>query len=407
MLKAYKYRLLPTDSQKATLTSWFGACRFTYNLGLETKIAAWTSLKKNVSGFDLMKQLTELKRTECPWLKDCPGQSLESALTILDNAYTAYFKGNGFPRFKKRSTGQSIQFRRGSVVNDGRIRLTKIGWVDFIQHRPFEGEIRTATVSKTPAGNYFVSILVKDEKELPAKLPVAEQTTVGVDMGLKTFAVLYDGQQFQNPRLLQGSLKRLRIEQRRLSRRFKKGVKISAQSKGWHDQRLVVARLYEKIANQRKDFLHKFSDAITKQYDMICVEDLNIAGMIRNRKLAKAISDAGWSEGLRMVKYKAEWRGKNYVEIGRFAPSSKLHEKCGYINKDLTLSQRVWECPNCKGIVDRDQNAANNIKNFGLKAQASTANVAGYSERIGCKQLSHSAQYRNPDENLDSTTFNQ
>lgn len=375
MLKAYKYCLLPTEDQKLVFENWFCACRFVYNLGLETKIASWTSLRKNVSCFDLMKQLTELKKTECKWLAECPAQSLESAITNLDNAYTKFFKGCGFPKFKKKSNTQSIIFRRDSKVEAGKIRLTKIGWIDFVQHRTFEGEIRTVTVSKTPAGKYFVSILVKDEKELPTKRLIDEKTTVGIDVGLKTFATLSDGQTFENPKYLHEQLKRLKKEQRTLARRYKKGVKNSEQSKGWHKQKLVVAKLYEKISNKRADFLHKTSTAIVKQYDTICLENLNVAGMIKNGNLSKAISDVSWSEFNRLLEYKAEWYGKNIIRIGRFDPSSKICSSCGNINKKLKLEHREWDCEKCGAHHDRDENAAINIKNFGLRAKPSIANV--------------------------------
>lgn len=377
MLKAYKYRLLPTEDQKATFAQWFGSCRFVYNLGLEAKIAAWTSLKKSVTCFDLMKQLTELKRTECTWLKDCPGQSLESSLTNLDNAYTAFFKGGGFPKFKKRSTAQSMQFRRDAKVKDGKIKLTKTDWIDFVEHRPLGiGEIRTVTVSKTAAGGYFVSILIEDKKQLPEKKPLNSETTVGIDMGLKTFSTLSDGTQFANPRLLQASLKRLRIEQRKLSRRYKKGVKAVDQSKSWHKQKIVVAKIHEKIKNQREDFLHKVSTEIINRYDTVCLEDLSIAGLMKNGNLSKAIADVSWYQFGQFLKYKAEWYGKNIKVIGRFDPSSKICSICGTINKELSLSDRVWVCKNCSTRHDRDKNAAQNIKNFGLKTRPSTAKTS-------------------------------
>lgn len=376
MVKAYKYRILPTDDQKETLGKWFGSCRFVYNLGLEAKIAAWTSLKKNVSCFDLMKQLTELKHTECPWLKECNAQSLESALTNLDNAYTSFFKGGGFPKFKKRSAQQTMQFRQGTKIKDGKLVLSKLGNLDIIIHRPFFGEIRTVTISKTSTGKYFASILVKTENEIPVKKKVLENTSVGIDVGLKTFATLSDGQKFDNPKYLANQLKRLKVEQRTLARKYKKGVKITEQSKGYQKQKLLVALLHEKISNQRKDFLHKTSTAIVKQFDTICLENLNIGGMVQNSSLSKAISDVGWYEFSRMIEYKCEWYGKNIRYIGRFEPSSKICSNCGAINKELKLSDREWVCSKCSVHHDRDKNAAKNIKNFGLRTKPSIVNVS-------------------------------
>ncbi len=374
MLKAYKYCLLPTEEQKQTLSQWFGSVRFVYNLGLEAKIAAWTSLRKNVTSFDLMKQLTELKRTECKWLADCSGQSLESSLTNLDNAYTQFFKGGGFPKFKKRSNRQSIQFRRDTKIKEGKVFLTKIGGIDFIQHRPLgKGEIRTTTVSKTPANNYFVSILIETGKDVPTRKAIKEKTTVGIDVGIKTFATLSDGQQFENPKYLQHQLNRLRVEQRKLKRRLKKGAK--EQPNGYQKQKLVVAKLHEKISNQRNDFLQKTSTAIIKQHDTVCLENLNVKGMMQNRKLSKAISDVGWYSFAKMLEYKADWYGKNIIYIGRFAPSSKTCSVCGNIFKELKLSDRMWICEKCGTEHDRDINAAKNIKNFGFKAEPSVVNV--------------------------------
>lgn len=390
MLKAYKYRLLPTTEQAKTLSDWMSMCRFVYNLGLEVKATAWKSARINISSYELMRQLTDLKQTEqCKWLLECSSQSLESALANLDRAYEVFFNGGGFPHFKKRSNAQSITFRRNSKVDGGKIRVSKIGWINFIQHRKLgEGEIRSVVVSKTPAGGYFVSILIKDEKSLPDKKRILEKTAVGVDVGLKTFAALSDGSKFDNPKYLHRQLKRLKIEHRTFTRRYKKGVKYDEQSKGWHRQRLVFAKLHEKISNQRKDFLHKTSTAIVKQYDTICLEDLNIAGMVKNRNLSKAIADVSWSEFNRLLEYKAEWYGKNIIKIGRFEPSSKTCSDCGVINETLTLKDREWVCSNCGTLHDRDFNAAKNIKKFGLKAEPSLVNVKHKFKRMGCKNMS-------------------
>lgn len=376
MLKSYKYRLLPTEGHKAIFRNWMGACRFIYNLGLETKITAWASARKNVTCFDLMRQLTDLKATDAPWLAECPRQSLESSITHLENAYTKFFKGGGFPNFKKRNRQQSMTFRMGSRVNDGKIRLTKIGWIDFIEHRKLPiGEIRTVVVSKNTADEYYVSILLKTDDEIPEKKQILSETAVGIDVGLKTFATLSDGQTFDNPKYLHAQLKRLRIEQRTLARRYQKGKKISEQSKGWHKQKLVVAKLHQKIANQRQDFLHKTSTAIIKQFDTICLEDLNIKGMMQNGNLSKAIGDVSWYEFTRMLEYKSEWYGKNISYIGRFDPSSKICSNCGHLFKELTLLHREWDCEKCGEKHDRDKNAAINIKNFGLRNQPVIANV--------------------------------
>lgn len=368
---------MPTEDQSIKLDQWIGTCRFVYNLALETKIRAWTSAQKNVTCFDLMKQATVL-RGEVDWIAECPHQSIESAITNLDSAYTSFFKrGAGFPNFRKRKGKQSIIFRRGASVKHSKIKLTKLGWVDFILHRPLgTGEIRTVTVTKTNTGKFFVSILVKDEKEFPQKAIIKPETSVGIDVGIKTFATLSDGGVFDNPKYLNEQLKRLRVEQRKLSKRRKKELKTSEQSKGWHKQKMIVAKLHEKIANKRLDFLHKTSTSIIKKYDTICIEDLNVSGMMKNSSLAKSISDVSWNEFFRQLQYKADWYGKNILTIGRFDPSSKICSNCGSIKKDLQLSEREWTCSTCNSTHDRDQNAAKNIKNFGLKNKPSTVNVS-------------------------------
>lgn len=375
MLRAYKYRLLPTPEQEETFASWFGACRFVYNIALEAKIAAWSSLRLNLSSYSLMNQLTVLKRTECLWLQDCPAQSLESSIVNLDKAFKNFFKGVGFPKFKQKTGRQSIQFRRDSKIRGNQIQLTKIGLVDFIQHRPAgSGEIRDVTVSRTPTGKYFVSIVVKCENPFPEKRPVTTETATGIDVGLKTFAVLSNGEAFANPKHLHHQLRRLRIEHRKMARRFKRGSK--QQSKGWQKQKLVVAKLHEKISNQRNDFLHKTSSAITKQYDTICVENINIKGLLKNKNLSMDISDAGWYEFIRQLNYKSNWGGKNFIKIGRFEPSSKTCSYCGCIKSDLKLSDREWICDECGTRHDRDENAAKNIKRIGLQTKPSIVNVS-------------------------------
>lgn len=377
MLRAYKYRLLPSDQQKQQLLSFFGSVRFVYNLGLETKISAWTSAKKNLTCIDLHKQLKELKDNNAQWLHECPSQSLQMALRNLDNAYTNFFRGAGFPKFKKRSNNQSIQFPQGVHIESNKIFIPKLKWVDFIQHRVLgNGIIKTVTVSKTTTGKYFVSILIENQNELPKKKPVDQSSTVGIDVGLKTFAVLSDGTEFHAPKFLRNQLQKLRIEQRKLNRRFKKGIKISEQSKNWHKQRLIVAKLHEKISNRRNDFLQKTSTAIIKQYDTICLENLNIEGMKKNSALSISISDVSWSAFNYMLEYKANWHGKNIIYIGRFEPSSKICSSCGTINKELKLEHRSWTCEKCNISHDRDKNAAQNIKNFGLRTTPSTVNVS-------------------------------
>lgn len=375
MLKAYKYCLLPTDTQKEQLAKYFGCCRFVYNLGLETKIATYASSKKSISFVDMCKQMKELKDTEATWLSECPSQTLQNSLKNLDSAFTQFFKGSGFPKFKNKNSKQSIQFPQGVSINfeKGTIFLPKLKNVSVVFSRKFKGNIKTVTVSKDPTGKYFVSVLVDNQKELPSKKPVLLETTVGIDMGIKTFATLSDGTSYANIKTLRRNLRRLRVEQRSLTRKRRKGKE---QSKNYHKQKIVVAKLHARISNQRADYLHKISTSIIKKYDTICIEDLNIKGMMSNHKIALAIGEVGWNTFEKMLKYKAEWNGKNIRYIGRFEPSSKICSNCGGINKELKLNHREWTCTKCNTAHDRDQNAATNIKNFGLRMQPLNAKVS-------------------------------
>lgn len=371
MYVSYKYRLFPTEEQKSILGQWFGCCRFIYNLGLETKIAAYASARKNLTCFDLIKQATELKKT-VPWLVECPSQALQMSLRNLDNAYTKFFKGAGFPKFKKKSNIQSIQFPEDVKILGNKLNVPKLKNIPIIQHRPLgEGKIKTSTLSKTGSGGYFISFLIDTNIEQPTKKELNSVTSVGIDMGIKTFATLSDGTEFHSPKFLREQLNRLRIEQRKLQRKYKKGTKI--QSGGYQKQRLIVAKLHAKIANRRKDFLQKTSTAIIKQYDTICLEDLNIKGLLQGT-LATSIYDVSWYAFSQMLEYKALWYGKNIIYIGRFDPSSKICSTCGTINKELKLSHRIWICK-CGVTHDRDKNAAINIKNFGLRNQPNIVNV--------------------------------
>lgn len=374
MLRAYKYCLLPSAHQKDQLRKFFGSVRFVYNLGLETKIAAWVSAQKNLTCIDLSYQMKELKDTDAHWLSECPSQSLQMSLRNLDNAYTNFFKGGGFPKFKKKSSTQSIQFPQGVKISGHNIFLPKLKWTQLVLHRPVgDGFIKTVTVSEKN-DKFFVSILIDNSQPLPKKKPVRNKSSVGIDVGLKTFAVLSDGSEFIAPKFLQEQLQRLRIENRKLNKRYIKGA--IRQSNSWIKQKKIVSKLHAKIANRRTDFLHKVSTTIIKRYDTICLENLNVNGMRQNKCLSLSISDASWSAFNYMLKYKAEWYGKNIIYIGRFTPSSKICSNCGNIFKELKLSDREWTCNKCGTTHERDKNAAQNIKRFGLRNKPLGANEA-------------------------------
>lgn len=356
MLKSFRYRINPNPEQSVLLNKHIGSSRFVYNLALETKQMAWAGNRVNLNCFDLIKQLPDLKK-ECEWLKEINSQSLQQPIRNLDNAFTRFFKGQGnFPKFKKKSNVGSFNIPQSVSLKDGKLIIPKFKkGIDIVLHRPIKGEIRQATISKTPTGKYFVSILCETGETNKPKAKIEENTSVGIDLGIKTFLVTSDGEYFDNPKFLRNSISKLKYVQRKFSK--KKGKRTKNK----------LAKLHEKVANQRKDFLHKTSSELINNHDSIAIEDLNIKGMLSNHKLALSISDCGWSMFVDMLEYKAEWYGKNILKIGRFEPSSKLHANCGYINKDLKLSDREWICPKCGDVVSRDENASINIKNFALK----------------------------------------
>ena len=397
MLKSYKYELNPTEEQKVLINKTFGCVRFVYNWGLAKKKEAWEKDKKYITRFEFQKELPLLKKSEeYGWLKIPAAQSLINSLINLDLAYKNFFrevkKGNktGFPKFKSKNSKQSVQFPNDVSIKRNQIRLPKIGLVKYYKSREIEGKIKTTTVSKTPAGRYFVSILCDTGVPFPEKKEIKKSTAVGIDLGIKTFAYTSDGQVVENQKYLEQSLKKLRVEQRSLARK-KKG------SKSRERQRLKVAKVYEKVANQRKDFLHNISTELIRRYDTIVIEDLNIKDMIQNKNLARAISDCGWWNFREMLTYKAEWYGKNLVVIDKFEPSSKMCSGCGEINKELKLSDRKWECKSCKTNHDRDFNAAKNIRQMGLNKVAGDAanceltcdNSQSVSQRILHESVGH------------------
>ena len=368
MLRAYKYRIYPTDDQKVLLAKTFGCCRFVYNWALNMKITAYKERKETFGNVYLTNLMKSELKAEHEWLAEVNSQSLQSALRNLDTAYRNFFRDThavGFPRFKSRKDRQSFQCPQHCSVNfvNGSISIPKAKDIPAVLHRKFKGTVKTVTVSMTPSGKYFASVLVDTAiQELPVT-PVQGDTALGIDLGIKSLAVCSDGRTFDNPKNLQRSLDRLKLLQKRLSRK-RKG------SANRNKARIHVARLQEHIANCRKDNLHKIAHALThdSQVRTICMEDLNVKGMQRNHHLAQAVGDASFGMFLTLLDYKCRWYGVNLIKIDRFAPSSKTCGKCGYVYKGLRLSERSWTCQECGTRHDRDFNAAHNIKEFGLKA---------------------------------------
>ncbi|MDE4908959.1 IS200/IS605 family element RNA-guided endonuclease TnpB [Methanogenium marinum] len=365
MLRAYKYRMYPNKEQEKMFFQHFGACRFIYNWGLENKLRTYESDGKSISRFTLNKMLPDLK-SEHIWLKDINSQSLQGATLNLDNAFTRFFREKkGFPKFKSRKNPiQSFSVPQGYNVNfdTHKIRLPKIGWVKTKLHRRYEGIEKTATVSVTSTGKFFISILIDDEQEQPATQHFDKDTTIGVDVGIKDFAILSNGEKIDNPRNLKKSILRMKVLQRRLSRKQK-------GSNNRNKAKKTMAKLHEKIHNQRNDFQHKLSFRLVCENQAIALETLNVEGMLKNHKLAQHIADASWSSFVTQLEYKAQQYGKTILRIGQFEPSTKICSTCGYYNRDLTLADRDWICPDCGTHQDRDVNAAINIKKFALDKQ--------------------------------------
>ena len=362
MLKAFKFRLYPTTAQAVQLNQHIGSCRFVYNWALDQKIKTYEQTGKSISRFDLNKMIPTLKESN-EWLVEVNSQSLQGMTKQVESAFTRFFREkNGFPRFKsKKNPIQSFPVPQHYTVNfeNSTIKLPKIGEIKAVLHRKFEGELKTATVSRSCKGHYYISILVEDGKELPIKQEFSDSTTIGIDVGIKYIAVLSTGEKIENPKYLKNSLQRLKVLQKRVSKK-QKGSQNRAKAK----QRL--AALHDKIANQRNDFHNKLSFELISENQAIALETLNVKGMVKNHNLAQAISDSAWSSFVTKLEYKAEWLGKTILRIGQFEPSSKLCSTCGYHNKELQLKDREWQCPECATTHDRDINAAINIKKFAL-----------------------------------------
>ena len=368
MLRAYKYRIYPTDEQKVLFAKTFGCCRFVYNWALNLKITAYKERKETLGNVYLTNLMKSELKAEHEWLSEVNSQSLQSALRNLDTAYTNFFRNTtavGFPRFKSRKDRQSFLCPQHCRVDftDGTITVPKAKDIPAVLHRKFKGTVKTVTVSMTPSGKYYASVLVDTSMQEIQPLEPVLRTSLGIDLGIKSLAVCSDGRTFENPKNLQKNLDRLAVLQKRLSRK-RKG------SENRNKARVKLARLQERIANCRRDNLHKITHALThdNQVRTICMEDLNVKGMQRNHHLAGSVGDASFGMFLTLLEYKCRWYGVNLVKIDRFAPSSKTCRKCGCVYKGLKLSERSWTCPECGAHHDRDFNAACNIKEFGLKA---------------------------------------
>ena len=371
LLLAYKYRIYPNKEQQIFIEKTFGCCRFVYNQTLAYKKDLYKKEKKTMSKFDCNNYCNQILKPQYPWLREADSCALINSIFHMDAAYQNFFKyGFGYPKFKsKHNNYQSYQTNFKGHKNiypdfsSNRIKLPKLGWIKAKFHQTFSGKIKSATVSRVPSGKYFVSILVEqpDYEPLPPN-----DNQIGIDLGIKEFLIASDGKIVANPRFLRKSEQRLRKLHKDLSR-CKKG------SKNREKARIRLAKQYEKITNQRKDFLHKLSHKLINENQVIYMETLKVKDMMKKHKLAKSITDVSWYEFSRQLQYKAEWYGRKLIKIDTWFPSSQIYSNCGFRDGKKPLSIRQWICPQCGTHHDRDINAAKNILIEGMK----TAENAG------------------------------
>lgn len=348
-----KYRLYPTPEQEHLLARAFGCSRFAYNWAIGERQNAYRNGEKTPSRFDLNKRMTKLKK-ELPWLCEVSDwvikESIADAVTAYDNFFACRAR---FPRFKRKgSSVQSMRFRRPVLKGRNHVLVPRIGVMRFREHRPLEGTIKSATISKSSSGRYHISFLVDDGAEAPEK-PSVVTDAVGIDVGIADFAILSTGEKVPNPHFGAND-RRIKGLQRKLARQ-KRG------SNRYNETKKRLAREHEKIADRRRAFLHELSHRLVVENQAIAVEDLNVSGMLKNHHLARSISDVSWSELFRMLEYKSDWYGVHLMKCDRWEPTSKTCSHCGHRMGRMPLDVRRWVCPECGCLHDRDVNAAINI----------------------------------------------
>lgn len=358
MLKAIKYRLYPTKNQQEHFAKSFGCCRYVWNYGLALTNQTYKDTGKGLSRFAIQKAITELKK-EHKWLSEPYSQCLQVVALNLSRAFINFFERRGmYPRFKSKHGKQSISYPQNVKVLEASIKFPKIGEVKAKVHRPIEGKVKTVAVSMNCRGHYYASVFVDDGMNNPDQS--SEGKAIGLDVGLNHLVVTSEGNKHNHPKWIRKHQRNLKRKQQQLSSK-KKG------SQNRNKARKKVARVHDKISRCRSDFLHKLSRRIVDENQVICVENLHVKGMVRNHNLAKSIADSGWGMFMTMLKYKAEWEGKVYLEVDRFFPSSKTCNVCLNQVGSLPLDVRSWTCSSCSTHHDRDINAAINIRNEGLR----------------------------------------
>ncbi|RBR37155.1 IS200/IS605 family element RNA-guided endonuclease TnpB [Enterococcus cecorum] len=374
-LKAYKFRIYPTEEQEIFFAKTFGCVRKVYNLMLNDRKKAYEEVKNDTSKKMTFPTPAKYKK-EFPFLKEVDSLALANAQLHLDKAYKNFFrdKSVGFPRFKSkknpvRSYTTNNQNGTVALIDSKFIKVPKLKSLIRIKlHRQPKGMIKSATISRHASGKYYISLLCKEEiNELPKT-----NSAIGIDLGITDFAILSDGQKIDNHKFTSKMEKKLKREQRKLSRRAllakQKGINLF-EAKNYQKQKRKVARLHEKVMNQRTDFLNKLSTEIIKNHDIICIEDLNVKGMLRNHKLARSISDVSWSSFVAKLQYKADWYGREIIKVDQWFPSSQICSECGHKDGKKSLDIREWTCPICHTHHDRDINASINILTEGLRIQ--------------------------------------
>lgn len=382
MERGFKYRIYPNACQRDQIARTFGCCRFVYNRALDVKKTAYAKTGKTVSWTELSRMLPAWKRNpETRWLAQADSMALQQSIRDLDHAYKNFFRRvregrkPGYPKFKsRRHSRQPYRTNGGKVIDRNHIALPKLGTVRAKVSRPLQGRILSVTISLDAAGRYFATFFCT---YVPVKKASATNQEVGIDLGVKTLATLSDGNKIGNTHHFKKYERKLAQEQRRLSRR--KGARKGEKPSGRYlKQRKKVARIHAKIADARAHTLHKVTTMLADENQVLCMKNLNAEGMVRNHHLAKAVSDASFGEFARLLEYKCAERGRTFVKVGRFYPSSKTCSSCGHILSTLPLSVRTWDCPACGAHHDRDVNAARNILTEGKRILSNTEGTAGH-----------------------------